>query len=332
MNILVTGDSGFIGSYLTRALLRDGHSVFGIDINPDKKYDARYPYTIGDILDDNALNSIPDNIDCIIHLAAAHKDFGISKEEYYRVNVEGTRSLLRFADARNIRKFIFFSTVAVYGDHQPSTESTEPHPINHYGGSKLAAEKVLQDWTALNASRSVTIIRPTVVFGPLNVANIFKLIKQVCDGKFYWVGNGRNVKSVAYVENVADATCFLMNKLIPGVSIYNYSDEPHFETRELVAVISKLSGKKVSGVHIPLPAALAVAKFVDFAGAITKIDFPITSARLLKFNTSTEHRSNKIREIGFIPLHTIEDGLKKNIQWYFEHGTNTPLNIETSSE
>lgn len=332
MNILVTGDSGFIGSYLTRALLRDGHTIFGVDTDPRKKYDVRYPYSTGDILDDNVLAGVPESADCIIHLAAAHKDFGISKDEYYRVNVDGTRSLLRFAEKRNIKKFIFFSTVAVYGDHQPSTEMTEPHPVNHYGGSKLAAEKVLREWAESDSSRSVTIIRPTVVFGPLNVANIFKLIKQVCDGKFYWVGDGRNVKSVAYVENVADATCFVAQRMTPGLSLFNYSDEPHMETRDLVALISKLSGKKVSRFHFPLSVALAAVKIIDVAGAVSGIDFPITSARLRKFNTSTEHRSHKIRESGFVPSHTIEDGLRKNIQWYLEYSKSASITIETSSE
>jgi nucleoside-diphosphate-sugar epimerase len=332
MNIFVTGDSGFIGSYLTRALLRDGHMLFGVDIDPRKKYDVRYPFVTGNILDEQTLAAVPESSDCIIHLAAAHKDFGISKEEYYRVNVDGTRSLLRFAEKRNIKKFIFFSTVAVYGDHQPSTELTEPHPVNHYGGSKLAAEKVLQEWAEKDISRSVTIIRPTVVFGPLNVANIFKLIKQVCDGKFYWVGDGRNVKSVAYVENVADATCFLVQRMEPGVSLYNYSDEPHMKTRDLVALISRLSGKKVSGFHLPLSAALAATKIIDIVGSVARIDFPITSARLLKFNTSTEHRSDKIRQSGFVPTHSIEEGLQKNIQWYFENSKTAAISVETSSE
>ncbi len=332
MYILVTGDSGFIGTYLTKHLEDNGHTVFGIDINPQKKYEIRYHYIVGDILDESSLSKIPNNIDCIIHLAAAHKDFGISKEEYYHVNVDGMRSLLRFANERGIKKFIFYSTVAVYGENQPSTETTLPNPINHYGGSKLEAEKILKTWGEEYPLREIVIIRPAVVFGPLNVANIFKLIKQVCDGKFYWVGDGRNVKSIAYVENLVEATNFLVNRMAPGCITFNYSDEPHLETRELVAIIAKLSGRKVSRFHIPLLIAVVAAKTFDIIGKIARYDFPITSARILKFNTATEHRSVKIREFGFCPSHTLEEGLRNNVRWYGNNIKDPSMIVETSSE
>jgi nucleoside-diphosphate-sugar epimerase len=332
MKIAVTGDSGFIGSYLTKALTEQGHSVFGIDLNPLKKYEIPYPAVTGDILDSAALEQLPQGIDCIIHLAAAHKDFGITQEEYYRVNVDGMRSLLKFASQRGIDRFIFYSTVAVYGDNQPSDESTLPAPINHYGGSKLEAEGVLKEWTGGTSGRASVIVRPSVVFGPLNVANIFKLIKQVCDGKFYWVGDGKNVKSIAYVENLVDATLFLLNRLSTGIQLYNYSDEPHMETRELVALISRLSKKPVSSFHIPLSAAMFAAGVFDLLGRISGYDFPITSARIKKFNTATEHRSGKIRSAGFTPSHSLEEGLEKNIQWYFNNRYHPSAAIEASND
>lgn len=316
MKILITGDSGFIGSHLTHHLIQHGHTVFGIDIESRKKYTVEYRFCTGDILDTKALAGIPEGIDCIIHLAAAHKDFGIARDEYYTVNVEGMRTLLRFADERSITKFIFYSSVAVYGDSQPSTESTEPHPVNHYGGSKLEAEGLLKEWSATDANKSAVIIRPAVVFGPRNVANIFKLIRQVCDGKFIWVGKGHNVKSIAYVENLIEATRFLMDRMMPGCEVFNYSDEPHMETRELVSMISRLADTKVPSFHIPLWSAVAVVKVIDIIGAVIHHDFSITAARLLKFNASTKHESSRIRGLGFLPPFSLEEGLRKNIQWY----------------
>ncbi|MFZ4619003.1 MAG: NAD-dependent epimerase/dehydratase family protein [Bacteroidota bacterium] len=332
MNIAITGDSGFIGSYLTKVLEQHGHTLAGIDLNPEKKTTVRYPFVTGDILDRSALDKLPKGIDCIIHLAAAHKDFGITKEGYYSVNVDGMRSLLNFASENGIKKFMFYSTVAVYGNNQPSTEVTPPAPVNHYGGSKLEAEKVLQKWTAEDPTRETVIIRPSVVFGPLNVANIFKLIKQVCDGKFLWVGDGKNIKSIAYVENLVDATVFLLDRMSPGCNTYNYSDEPHLETKQLVGIISSVSGKSVSSFHFPLSLALFGARIIDVAGRITGYDFPITAARIEKFNTSTEHRSGKIRALGFRPSHTIEEGIRRNVEWYFSRKNEIHLNVETGGE
>ncbi len=332
MNIAVTGDSGFIGSYLTKMLQQHGHRLTGVDLNPQKKYEVKYQCITGDILQRSVLQQLPEDIDCIIHLAAAHKDFGISKEGYYSVNVDGMRTLCQFAAERKIKKFIFYSSVAVYGNNQPSTEITAPAPVNHYGGSKLEAENVLQQWAAEDGTRETVIIRPSVVFGPLNVANIFKLIKQVCDGKFLWVGSGKCVKSIAYVENVVDATTYLLGTLQPGCAVFNYSDEPHLETRELVAIISAVSGRKVSSFHIPLSLAIFGARIFDLLGMITKYDFPITAARIQKFNTPTEHRSEKIRAIGFRPVHTIEEGIRKNVEWYFANRNHPSMTIESGGE
>lgn len=316
MNILVTGDSGFIGSYLTDDLVRSGHRVAGLDIEPAKKHPVRYPYVTGDIRDAAALASVEGPLDCIIHLAAAHRDFGVTREEYYSVNVEGMRSLLRFADERGIRRFFFYSTVAVYGDNQPSTEETAPAPVNHYGDSKLEAEAVLREWQSHDPERQVIILRPAVVFGPLNTANIFKLVRQVCDRRFIWVGDGNNVKSIAYVGNITAVTLFLLERMAPGTAVYNYSDEPNMTTRELVGLISRLSGAPVSRVHIPLSAAVAAANVFDLLGRVTGIDFPVTGARLRKFNTPTEHRSGKVRSLGFVPPFSLEEGLRRNIEWY----------------
>ena len=332
MNIIVTGDSGFIGSYLTKLLLNGGHSVSGIDLDHRKKYAVQYPFVTGDILDRSSLDALPANADCIIHLAAAHKDFGITKEGYYSVNVDGMRSLVNFATERGIKKFIFYSSVAVYGNNQPSTEESSPAPVNHYGGSKLEAEIVLQQWCKEDPTREAVIIRPAVVFGPLNVANIFKLIKQVCDGKFIWVGDGKVIKSIAYVENLVQATMFLLDGLSAGCNIYNYSDEPQLETRELVDVISRISGSKVSSFRVPLSFALFAAKVFDVLGAMTGYDFPITSARIKKFNTSTEHRSGKIRSLGFRPGYTIEEGLRRNIDWYLENRKHVAMTVESGGE
>lgn len=319
LKIIVTGDSGFIGSYLTPALAEHGHTLYGLDLDPVKKVKIGYQAYTGDIRDPKAWEQLPRDADAIIHLAAAHKDFGITQEEYYAVNEEGMRRLTEFAASRGIRSILFYSSVAVYGENQPSTEETEPAPVNHYGGSKLAGEKVLTAWAKGSNDRSAVIVRPAVVFGPRNVANIFKLIRQVCDGKFLWVGDGSNVKSVAYVENLVAATLFLLERMKPGAVIYNYSDDPQMTTRGLVGIISAVSGQRVSSFGIPLFAAMAVASLFDLAGALTGRDFPITAARLKKFNTSTEHRAVRIRQEGFVPAISIEEGIRRNVEWYRHH-------------
>jgi GlcNAc-P-P-Und epimerase len=238
------------------------------------------------------------------------------------VNVDGTKAILEVASEMQVKKIIYFSSVAVYGDLQPSADNTTTKPNNYYGASKLKAEEAIQEWASQDTERKVIILRPTVVFGPRNQANIFRLVKLVSDGKFIWVGNGSEVKSVAYVENVADATVFLSSHIEKGVQILNYADSPHLTTKEIVHIIAVKAGVKVPKLKIPWSFVVAMASAFDALGKISGIDFPITSARIRKFNTPTCHKAEKIFSLGFTPRFTIEEGIDKMVKWYIEQREN----------
>ncbi len=314
--ILITGNAGFIGKYLTHSLLEKGEAVRGIDIKPRTDILKNFQQIDGNVLDKNIVKQSLSGIDCIIHLAADHKDFGISEDDYFKTNVGGTKIMLDAASETGIKKFIFYSSVAVYGDQTATTEQTTPSPVNPYGASKLAAEKEVIKWANEDKSRTAIIIRPAVVFGPNSKANIFRLIRQVCDGRFVMVGNGKNIKSTAYVNNLVDATIFLIDRCSKGYSIFSYADEPHMETKELVNLIGKIAGRKAKKFFIPLNIAIAGGFGFDILGKITGIDFPITAARMKKFTMPTYHRAERIREFGFKPRYSIEEGLKNHIEWY----------------
>jgi GlcNAc-P-P-Und epimerase len=327
--IFITGNAGFIGKNLTTALLSKGEHIRGLDIRPRKDQEKGFEQIEGNILDSSIVAKSFQDIDTIIHLAAEHKDFGIAESDYFKVNEQGTKVLLEEASIAGIKKFIFYSSVAVYGDQSSTTEDTSPQPVNPYGSSKLAAEKEVIKWAGEDKSRTAIIIRPAVVFGPNSKANIFRLIRQVCDGRFIMVGSGKNIKSVAYVNNLVDATVYLLGRCSPGISIFNYADEPHMQTRVLVNLIGRLAGRKIKKYFIPLSIAAAGGYGIDILGKITGIDFPITAARMKKFTMPTYHRAERIREYGFVPKYSIEAGLKKHIEWYLNK--KKELSEETNS-
>jgi GlcNAc-P-P-Und epimerase len=327
--ILLTGNVGFIGKYLTNVLLGKGHGVRGLDVRPQADAQDGFTQINGNILDKNIVKQSMTGIESIIHLAAEHKDFGITEEDYFKTNLDGTKILLNAATEAGVKKFIFYSSVAVYGDQSSTTEETTPRPANPYGASKLAAEKEIIKWAEEDRSRMAIIIRPTVVFGPNNRANIFRLIKQVCDGTFLMVGRGENIKSIAYVENLVDATIYLLDRCSAGINIVNYADEPHLQTKELVNLIGRIAGRRPNNFFIPLSFASAGGFGFDILGKITGIDFPITAARMKKFTVSTYHRAERIRSLGFKPKYSIEEGLKRNVEWYF--GQKKALNEDVNS-
>ncbi len=319
MNILITGNAGFIGSYLTRKLISVGHNVRGLDINPDNPQSKICECIVGDICDKETVMKAMKGIDLVFNLAAKHHDFGISEKEYFEVNERGTRVLAECASQFNVKKFVFYSSVAIYGTQAaPPTEETIPNLPSPYGRSKLAGEKVLENWAKEDTNREALVIRPVVVFGPDNYANMYSLIRQITEKKFIFIGKGNNIKSIAYVENLIEATIFLLNRLRPGIEYYNYVDEPQMTIKQIVNTISRYGGVKIPNIHFPLVLAIILTSPFDMLEKITGRLFPITAKRIKKFNTETHFLADKIRKIGFKQPISLEEGLRRTVSWFLE--------------
>lgn len=315
--IFFTGASGFIGSHFHEAI--PNQEIVNFDLTPPI-FPCTSNFIQGDIRDINQIDEALSKFKCdsIISLAAEHKDFGISEKEYFLTNELGTENICKMATKYNIKKIVFYSSVAVYGANKlPSTEEMIPQPNLPYGKSKLAGEKVLKLWADEDIERSVLIIRPAVVYGERNVANMFRLIMQIKVGRFFNIGKGNNVKSIAYCKNLVDATIFLKTKMIPGVNIYNYSDLPQLTSREIANHISKLLGKK-EPLTLPFWVVNLMGVPFDILIKLTGKDLPISTKRIKKLCTETYHEANKVRTMGFLPKYTNLEGLKNMINWMKE--------------
>ena len=319
MKIFITGSQGFIGKLVTQSLLGLDHEIIGLDKLKNSIGHKKYTHIQGNIIDSSLLaNSMSASIDAVIHLAAEHKDYGITEAEYFSVNENGTQKLLKCASDYAINNFIFFSSVAIYGQINDATETTPPSPSTPYGRSKLAAETAVKSWVDDDANRSARIIRPTVVFGPNNFANIFRLISRVCDEKFLWVGNGENIKSIAYVENLVAATLFLLDSLKPGLEIYNYSDQPPISIKELVNIVANFASVNVPNFRIPTKIAFSIAGLIDTFGKVFRLNLSFSKERFKKFSANSNYPSDKIRASGYRQKISLSEGIKKTVEWYLE--------------
>ena len=332
MNILVSGSSGFIARYLIPALVAEGHSVIGIDKRPGPSYGGRFRFVHGNILDDRAVENAMDDVDLIIHLAAEHKDFGVPEALYYEVNVEGTRKLLQHANRHAVRRFFFYSSVAVYGDSAvPTHETLKPAPVSPYGTSKFLAEQRVEAWSTQSADLEAVILRPTVIFGPHNYANMYRLIESVAKRRYIGVGSGENIKSIGFVRNIAAATQFLLERTEPGVQVFNFADAPHMTTRDLVACISRHLQMRVPAIRVPKALALVFTFPLDLLSKVTKLDFPLTAKRIHKFSSSTHHSAEKLLRAGFAPQYTLDAGICETVAWY-STARQPPLAEESRSD
>ena len=314
MTYLITGGSGFIGTHLGLALQQAGESFRIVDKSPSQTFLERV--ALVDILDADRLAQALTG-ETIFHLAAEHRDDVQPADLYTRVNIEGTRNLCRAATLRGINRIIFTSSVAVYGFVEAATDETGAiNPFNAYGRSKYDAEQVLRAWAAeAPRTRSLTIIRPTVVFGAGNRGNVYTLFRQIALGRFLMVGRGENRKSLAYIDNLV---AFLIHtaQLGPGVHLFNYVDGPDMTMRDLVSLARKtLHAKSGTGPSVPLVLAMALGHMADALAAITGRSLPISAMRLRKFTRTTTFTSRAHH--GFIPPVSLHEGLQRTLQAEF---------------
>lgn len=321
--LLMTGASGFIGSHFHNVLPHE--QIVNLDLNAPK-FKNKAHFVKGDIrkIEDVERALATQDCDTILSLAAEHKDFGISRDDYFKTNEFGTKVLCDAATKKGIKNFIFYSSVAIYGNNTtPSDEEMTPNPSNHYGASKLAGEKVLRAWAAEDPERKVLVIRPVVVYGERNLANMYRLIEQIRKGRYFHIGEGKNVKSIAYVRNLVAGTMHLMQKMEPGFHAFNYADEPQLSSREIANTISQALGKNNP---LTLPYALVYAMGIPFDIAIklTGKDLPISTNRVKKFCTETYHTASKIRNAGFVPEYSNVTGLQRMVKWMNESSVEKP--------
>ncbi len=323
--ILITGATGFIASYFIRALQAADIQVKGIDIY-DSSPLSEPPLNISqvDVRDTTALSKCMAGCDAVLHLAAAHHDYGISKETFDSVNVFGAENMVAAMKDNNINNLCFFSSVAVYGAASPpKDENTIPKPQSPYGESKLAAENVFRDWGNSDRNAKVLVVRPTVTFGPRNFANMFSLIRQIDIGRYLNVGSGHNRKSVCYVENIVAATIFhwLTRPTSDRHTVFNYVDKPDLTSREIATIIAERLGKSLPRLNIPYSLARTLVSPLDMASRLTGRNFPVSGERIKKLaKDETTFDANAVYKSGFVPPYSIKDGIEKMVDWYVTEG------------
>lgn len=311
--LALVGGSGFIGTRLAQRLAAGGQA-FSIQ---DKVLGTAYPELTCpvDVRDIDALRSALRGAECIVNLAAEHLDNVQPTSLYYDVNVGGAENLCTVAEELGINRIVFTSSVAVYGFASPDTgEEGSINPFNDYGKSKWQAEEVFRQWQAKDAAnRSLVIVRPTVVFGEGNRGNVYNLLKQIASGRFVMLGDGRNVKSMAYVENVA---AFLEYSLTfgPGIHTYNYVDKPDMAMNSLVSQVRSFLGKgQGTGVHLPYSLGLLAGYGFDLLAFLSRRRLPISSIRVKKFCATTQF-ATRVEETGFEAPVSLQDGLKQTLK------------------
>lgn len=309
--ISVIGGAGFIGTSLCCRLARMQVPFEVLDLKISRVFPSQSK--CADIRNFESLSAALTG-KTIINLAAEHKHNLPDNAQYFETNLEGARVLADVAAARQVRRILQVSSVAVYGPSaHVQDEHSLPAPASPYGHSKLAAERVLRGWAAAApAQRDLIISRPAAIFGAGGEGNINLLISRICAGHFVQVGCGSQVKSIAYVENYSDflAQCALWPDVVP---LHNFVDTPNWPVARLVAEIRRCTGRAGQGIILPRDLGEGIAKGLDLCAAPFGRELSVSSARLAKYLQPTEFESARPLLRSFPRPVSMAEGLRKTI-------------------
>jgi nucleoside-diphosphate-sugar epimerase len=317
---VVTGASGFVGSWLCRTLAESGIQVRGVARHQAGRFPPGVSFHRADVLDPAALRPALAGADTVVHLAArVHVMRETSTDplaEFRRANVEGTRILLEEAVRAGVGRFILASTVKAVGEASttPWTEETPPRPLDPYGVSKLEAEALVRE-LAERHSLHASVIRLPLVYGPRMKGNMVSLFRLVDLGVPLPFGLVRNRRSLAFVGNVAGAVMAILHSPAARGETFFVSDGHDLSTPELLRAIGLALGRPVR--LLPVPPALfrAAGKVGDLIARVRPV--PVKSDAMDRLLGSLAVDISKLSRLtGYRPSYSVEQGLRVSADWY----------------
>jgi nucleoside-diphosphate-sugar epimerase len=323
--VLVTGAGGFIGRSLVKDQLDRGYSVTATDVNLSGLEAMRLGGDLrcqqADIRSTSDMRPLLKHCDSVFHLAAAHLDV-LSEEAYFReVNVQAAESFARAAAEEGVDRFVHCSTVGVYGALQslPANEETRPAPDIPYEETKLAGEQAVREALS-GTSMSAVILRPAWVYGPY-CPRTLKLIRTIARRRFFFVGDGTNLRHPVYISDMLDAFELAATRELRSGEVIIIAGPEAVSIQRLVVLIITELGMDYAPLRLPAwfmeATCLAVEKIAGIVGRE-----PPFSRRSLKFFTESSEFdiSKALRILEFDPQIDTRKGLQLTIQHYRERG------------
>jgi nucleoside-diphosphate-sugar epimerase len=282
---MVTGASGFIGTRLVSKLASAGHNVVAVDIDPPRATLPGVRYERADVRE--ALSSeLAQGVETIYNFAAVHRTPGHLPHEYYQANVLGALNVTALAEASDVNRIVFTSSISVYGPSEiPLTEQMPLKPTSDYGRSKWMAELIHRRWRAAGPNRKLIVVRPGVVFGPGERGNYTHLVRALRRGYFVYPGRTDVVKGGGFVDELLHTLDFAIAHAELEIT-YNFAYPYGATTREIIQTIAELEKLRANYPVVPLLFLQAVAR-ASIARALFGARSPFHPDRVAKLVTST---------------------------------------------
>jgi len=324
MRFFVTGATGFLGSHVADALLRDGHTVSCLvrKTSSLKWLDDKPLRLVCGSLEREADEPLLEALsasDAVIHAAGAI--MGLRREDYFRVNAGGTRSLLRAVvrSGCRLRRFVLVSSISAGGPGRGDEPATEDlcSPVSWYGESKLEAEKACRDF---GDRVPITIVRPPPVYGPRDSGclDMFRALKYGLIVTF----RKPTRTNFVFVDDLARGILLAARSDRAEGEIFNIADSENMGVHEAMRRIAAVLHKRTLHVRLPVTLGYAAALASELKMRLTRRTDIMNwqkMADLVQTNWTVDIGKAR-RLLGYEPEVRIEEGGAATYRWYVKEG------------
>ena len=324
MKILLTGSTGMLGRAILRcadtdiaikAMIRDRDQI--PDLDESCPVTNTREYAVADLQNPESLNEACRGVDVVVHSAALSSPWGRA-EDFECINVQGTRHLLKAAEAQGVEQFVFVSSPSIYFDFKNASCICEDHALpdrfcNDYARSKVKAESLVNE-----SELSTTILRPRGIFGPHDRAIVPRLLGAIKNKTLVLPSERNPYIDMTYVDNVAMAVINAIH-VDNAQGVFNITND---QPMRLFALLKMLVDQVAPGTQIKtLPYGL-----MSRVAAVSELccrwmpGYP--EPRLTRYSAGLFHFDQSlcideaVNKLDYQPAISIEEGVRRYAQWY----------------
>lgn len=327
MTLLVTGASGFIGSRLVQYARAQGYRVvaLGMANTPaecariQELNEAGIDVRLGDLADRSFLKAAAQGCTAAIHLAAAQHEVNVPDSHFMRVNVEGTRNLLDVCAEAGVRRFVYGSSIGVYGAVGAGVldESSPMAPDNAYTRSKARAEEVVR---SCSSTLEITIVRISEAYGPGDT-RLLKLFDAIARSVFVMIGAGDNRRQPIHIADLTRALLMAAHHPRAAGETFVLAGPQVISTREMVDAIARALHRRASIPGLPLRPVVIATRVIEATFRPLGLRPPIHQRRLDFFTKSFAFDVRKAEHVlGFKAQIGFQHGAADAADWYRSRG------------
>jgi dihydroflavonol-4-reductase len=327
VKVLITGATGFIGSRFAEICKERGFNVVALgqennDVERERKANLRRVGVAVENLDlgsDTVLGMQLSGVDVVFHLAAAQHEMNRPDAYFWAINVEGTRRILEASIAAGVRRFVYGSTIGVYGIPKVDVidETTALDPDNIYGVTKRAAEQLVLEY---GSRLPVSVVRISETYGPGD-RRLLKLFRSIKARKFLLIGSCKNIHQPIYVDDLARVLLVAADSPAAVGEVFVAPGPDKLTTEQMCREVAVALDTTLPRLRVPMLPMLLASIVLERTLRPLGIQPPLHTRRLDFFRKSLAFSDGKLHSmLGFKQAMTFAEGARETARWYRAQG------------